>query len=64
MSTSAQVDLWPAEKVAAQVKVSLAPNGVNYADSYRYVGFPSGVLVLVVALPLFGTLWLRAKAHR
>jgi len=37
---------------------------VNYADSYRYVGFPSGVLVLVVALPLFGTLWLRAKAHR
>jgi hypothetical protein len=36
---------------------------VNYADSYRYVGFPLGVLVLVVALPLFGVLWLRAKAR-
>ena len=34
---------------------------VNYADSYLYVGFPAGVLVLVVALPLFGVLWLRAK---
>jgi hypothetical protein len=31
MSTSAQVELWPAEKVAAQIKVSPAPNGVNYA---------------------------------
>jgi hypothetical protein len=27
---------------------------VNYADSYLYVGFPAGVLVLVVALPVFG----------
>jgi hypothetical protein len=31
MSTSAQVELWPAEKVAAQVKVSPAANGVNFA---------------------------------
>ncbi len=31
MSTSAQIDLWPAEKVAAQVKVGPAPNGVHYA---------------------------------
>lgn len=37
---------------------------VNYADTYRYVGFPAGVLVLVVALPVFGVLWLRAKARR
>jgi hypothetical protein len=36
---------------------------VNYADSYRYVGFPAGVLVLLVALPVFGVLWLRAKAR-
>jgi hypothetical protein len=36
---------------------------VNYADSYRYVGFPASVLVLLVALPLFGTLWLRAKTR-
>jgi hypothetical protein len=37
---------------------------VSYADSYRWVGFPLGVLVLVVALPVFGTLWLRAKLRR
>ncbi len=36
-------------------------HAVSYADSYRWVGFPAGVLVLVVALPLFGTLWVRAK---
>jgi hypothetical protein len=34
---------------------------VSYADSYLYVGFPAGVLVLVVALPVFGVLWVRAK---
>jgi hypothetical protein len=34
---------------------------VNYADTYRYVGFPAGLLVLVVALPVFGVLWIRAK---
>ena len=33
----------------------------NFADSYLYIGFPAGVIVLVIALPLFGTLWLRAK---
>ena len=54
MSTSAQVDLWPAEKVAAQVKVSAGSNGVNYAtwgetrvpeaDITRLVGaVPSGL---------------------
>ncbi len=37
---------------------------VNYADSYLYVGLPAGVLALVVALPVFGTLWLRAKFRR
>jgi hypothetical protein len=36
---------------------------VNYADTYLYVGFPAGVLVLLVALPVFGTLWLRAKTR-
>ncbi len=39
-------------------------HSVNYADSYLYVGFPAGVLVLIVALPLFGMLWLRAKLHK
>jgi hypothetical protein len=37
---------------------------VSYADSYRYVGFPAGVAVLVLALPVFGTLWVRAKLRR
>ena len=36
---------------------------VNYADSYLWVGFPAGVVVLVVAVPLFGVLWLRAKVR-
>jgi len=31
MSTSAQIELWSAEKVAAQAKATLAPNGVNFA---------------------------------
>jgi hypothetical protein len=39
-------------------------HAVNYADSYLYVGFPAGLLVLVVALPLFGVLWVRAKLRK
>ena len=39
----------------------LGHHAVSYADSYRYVGFPAGVLVLVVALPVFGVVWVRAK---
>ncbi len=37
---------------------------VNYADTYLYVGFPAGVLVLAVALPVFGTLWVQAKLRK
>jgi hypothetical protein len=36
-------------------------HAVDYADSYRYVGFPAGVVVLLIALPFFATLWIRAK---
>jgi hypothetical protein len=39
-------------------------HAVNYADSYLYVGFPAGLLVLIVALPLFGVLWVRAKLRK
>ncbi len=42
----------------------LGGHSVNYVDTYRYVGLPAGVLVLVVALPLFLVLWIRAKARR
>jgi len=34
---------------------------VSYADSYLYVGFTAGVLVLVVALQVFAVLWVRGK---
>ena len=37
---------------------------VSYVDTYRYVGLPAGVVVLVVALPLFLVLWVRAKAEK
>jgi hypothetical protein len=37
---------------------------VSYADSYRYVGFPAGIIVLVIALPVFGVLWVRAKVRK
>jgi len=37
---------------------------VNYADSYLYVGLPAAVIVLLIALPLFGTLWIRAKVRK
>ncbi len=36
---------------------------VSYADTYLYVGAPAGLLVLLVALPVFGVLWLRAKGR-
>jgi hypothetical protein len=39
-------------------------HAVSYANSYRYVGFPAGVLVLIVALPVFGVLWVRAKMRK
>jgi hypothetical protein len=39
-------------------------HSVSYTDTYLYVGLPAGVLVLVVALPLFLALWVRAKARR
>ena len=37
---------------------------VSFVDTYRYVGFPAGVLVLVVALPFFLTLWVRARLRK
>lgn len=41
-----------------------AAHKINFADSYLYVGLPAGVLVLLVALPLFGTFWIRAKLRK
>ena len=39
-------------------------HSVNYADSYLYVGAPAGIVTLAIALPLFATLWIRAKIRR
>ncbi len=39
-------------------------HAVSYTDTYIYVGLPAGVLMLVVALPLFLVLWVRAKARK
>ena len=39
----------------------LGRHSVNFADTYLYVGLPAGLLVLVVALPYFMTLWVRAR---
>jgi hypothetical protein len=42
----------------------LGGHSVSFADTYRDVGFPAGVVVLVVALPYFCVLWVRAKMRR
>jgi hypothetical protein len=39
-------------------------HAVNYADSYRYAGFPAGVAMLALALPFFLILWLRGKFQK
>lgn len=39
-------------------------HSLNYADSYRYVGLPAALGMLAVALPVFGTLWVKAKLKR
>jgi hypothetical protein len=39
-------------------------HSVNFADTYLYVGLPAGVLVLLIALPYFGVLWVRAKVRK
>jgi hypothetical protein len=37
---------------------------VDFADTYLYVGLPAAVIVLLLALPYFGTLWIRAKLRK
>jgi hypothetical protein len=39
-------------------------HSINYADTYRDIGFPAGVLVLVIAVPYFGVMWVRAKVRK
>jgi hypothetical protein len=37
---------------------------VDYAESYKYISFPAGCVVLAISLAFFGTLWLRRKFLR
>jgi hypothetical protein len=41
----------------------LGRHAVSYAASYRYIGFPAGLLVLVAALPVFAVLWVRGNTR-
>ena len=36
-------------------------NHVNYADSYLYIAFPTGLVVLATALVFFTGTWLRRR---
>ncbi len=36
-------------------------HSVNFAYTYLYVGLPCSLVVLAVALPFFGVLWIRAR---
>lgn len=39
-------------------------HSVDFADTYRDVGLPAAIVALAVALPVFGTLWVRAKLRK
>lgn len=41
----------------------LGGHAVNYADTYRDVGFPAGAIALVLAFVVFTSLWIRAKVR-
>lgn len=41
-----------------------ATHKINFAYSYLYAGFPSGILVLLIGLPYFLSVWFRSKMHR
>jgi len=38
-------------------------HAVNFADSYRMVGLPAGVVALVLATGVFGTLWIKTRTR-
>jgi len=36
-------------------------HNVDFADTYKFVGLPAGLIVLALSLALFGSLWIRRK---
>jgi len=43
---------------------STGHRGIDFALSYRWVGFPVGMVVLVTAWSYLGTLWLRRQVRQ
>ena len=43
---------------------TIAHGAIDFALSYRRVGFPIGIMVLVIALSYLGTLWFRRILRR
>jgi hypothetical protein len=39
-------------------------HSVDYATSYRYIGLPASLVVLIIALPFFLVLWIRAEIRQ
>jgi len=39
-------------------------HSINFAASYRLVGLPAGLAALVVAVGVFGSLWIKARVRR
>src|SRR5579884_3681475 len=39
-------------------------HSVDFVDTYLYAGLPASLIVLVIALPYFLTMWIRARIQR
>jgi hypothetical protein len=43
---------------------TLGRQQINYADAYRYIAFPVGVVVMVFGFVFFTSVWLRRRLAR
>ncbi len=63
MPSSAQIELWPAEKVAAQVSVGPAPNGISFAGWGETRVTETDLEKLVGAVPALLAPALKSRAY-
>ena len=63
MPSSAQIELWPAEKVAAQANIGQAPNGINFAGWGETRVSEADLERLVGAVPALLAPALRSRAY-
>ena len=63
MPSSAQIELWPAEKVAAQANIGQAPNGINFAGWGETRVTEADLERLVGAVPALLAPALRSRAY-